>query len=125
MATLIGKKITVSIGGTPPEKDPDEIIGSETLIHLSEDKARKYDQIVGEQVTLSIGSHIDALVQQILETIKQSDEPNKEEIINLSESVLETQDQTNKISFTERLIAAGANISSVANLIFQLGQIIS
>lgn len=125
MATLIGKKITVSIGGTPPKKDPDEIIGSETSIHLSEEEARKYDCIVGEQITLNIGSEIDALVQQVLETIKQDDEPNKQEIIDLSESVLQAQEQRNKISLTERLIATGANISSIASLIIQLSQIIS
>ncbi len=40
-------KDTVSIGGTPPPPNPDEIIVSETFLHLTEAEAKKYDRIVG------------------------------------------------------------------------------
>jgi len=53
---IIGKKVTLQIGGEAPKKNPNEIVGSETIVHVTEEEAAKGGNIIGEKIELKVGS---------------------------------------------------------------------
>ena len=52
---ITGKKVVVKIGGEPPQKDPNEIVGSETIVHVPDSEIGKYQNITGEKIEVTIG----------------------------------------------------------------------
>ena len=52
---IIGKKVIVKIGGSPPKDDPNEIVGEKTVVHVPESEIGKYDKIVGVESSVIIG----------------------------------------------------------------------
>lgn len=124
MKTLIGKKITVSIGGNPPLKDPNEIIGSETVLHVSEEELSEYDNIVGEEVVVSVGGEIDKLVRAILKASQIQEFNNREEIVRVSEEILRESLWEKKLERLQELISLGANVTQIAGFVMQLIQIV-
>lgn len=120
MKTFIGKKVTVSIGGQPPVKDPDEIVGSEITVHVSDTDLSKYDRIVGEETNLTIGSEIDSQVEKIVESIKKTDSPKKEEIVMYCEKILSERDSGSKLLWIRKLISFAADVAQISSLIIQL-----
>lgn len=58
MTNFIGKKVTVSIGGPRPKNDgigPNDVVGENIFVHVDEQDLGKYNRIVGEEVTLTLG----------------------------------------------------------------------
>ena len=54
--TLIGKRVSVTIGGKPNnQSDPDTIIGEDTQVHVSDDELKNYDTIIGVQSQITVG----------------------------------------------------------------------
>ena len=53
---IIGKKVVVKIGGTPPDGSADEIIGEKTVVHVPDEEIGKYNKIVGVESRLIIGN---------------------------------------------------------------------
>ncbi|HEX9079114.1 MAG TPA: hypothetical protein VF795_05975 [Desulfuromonadaceae bacterium] len=53
---IIGKKITVSIGGEPPKDDPDEVVGESIRVHVPDSEIGKHQKVIGEEVNVTVGS---------------------------------------------------------------------
>lgn len=120
MKSFIGKKVTLTIGGNPPRKNPDEIVGEEVSIHVDEKDVNKYSRIVGEEVTLVVDSDIDNITRRIMETIKNVDSDKKEEIINYCEKILDEKEGKLKARWVQGLISISADIAQISSLVLQL-----
>lgn len=123
--SIIGRKVTVSIGGEPPKSNPNEIVGTETIVHVSENEVGNCDRIVGEETILCIGSTIDDQAKFILEAIQKVDSDKKHEIIDACQKILNSKQNDEKLKLAWQLITVGANIAQIASFLLQLKQIIS
>ena len=121
---LIGRKTVVSICGEPPKSNPNEIVGTETIVHVSENELGNYDRIIGEASILYIGSPIDEHVRLILETMQKVDSDKKQEIIDVCQKILNAKQNDEKFKWVGQLISIGANIAQIASFIVQLEQMI-
>ena len=117
---LIGKRVRLHIGNKPPEDDdPDTIIGEDTTVHVTPDELHKYDKIVGEEVTLMIGD-INEPIQKIIQTIDNSDEPQKDEIIKLCREIITEENKKTKSEKIQSLISISSGIISIATFVTDL-----
>lgn len=120
MTDYIGKKITVSIGGQPPVRNPNEIIGSETTVHINDEDLKKYDRIVGEEVVLTVSTNIDNEVNKILSIVKNTNSNKKEEIIRYCENILSEKNEHSKLSWIPKLISISSDVAQISSLVLQL-----
>ncbi len=120
---ITGKKVFVQVGGVSQQKDPNEIVGSETNLYIPESEVGKYDRIVGEEISVNIGSEIDDQVRLILEEIKNTESDKKDEIIILGNEKLKTNDKTSKFSLARNLVSFGSDVAQITSLIVQLHEI--
>ena len=117
---LIGKRVRVQIGGNPPkDDDSDTIIGQDTTVYVPESEMHKYDKIVGEEISVTIGEE-DKLINQIIAALQESNEPKKEEIIRISKDILKEPDKNNKLNRIKNLISIGAGVATIATFIMDL-----
>jgi len=118
---LIGKRVRLIIGDGPiPEDEPGTIIGEDNTIKITSEEAKKYETIIGEEVRLTIGNDVNKSIENIIDTLKNSDNPQKEVIIKLSEEILKEKDPQNKKEKIEKLVSIGAGIASISMFIFEL-----
>jgi len=117
---IIGKRITLQIGGEPPKNDDDAIVGQDVTVHVPEKDLGKYDHIVGEQVELRIGEDIDSVVRKVLRAIDPSIGPQKERIALVCREILAEQDKGRKIEKANTLISVGSGIATIAQFLMQL-----
>jgi predicted nucleic acid-binding Zn ribbon protein len=117
---IIGKRITLQIGGEPPKKDDDAIVGQDVTVHVPEKDLGKYNHIVGEQVELRIVGDIDSVVTKVLRTIDASIAPQKEKIASVCREILSEQDQRRKIEKANMLISMGSGVATIAQFLMQL-----
>lgn len=112
------------MGGKQPKNNPDEIVGSEIIVHVSEEDAKKYDRIVGEEVNLIIGTDVDSQVRLILEKINRTTSPKKKEIVEYCQCILNEQNEESKLLWVRKLIEFGADVAQISSLVIQLATII-
>ena len=117
---LIGKRVRVQIGGTPPQDDnEDTIIGEDTTVHVPNDELHKYGKIIGEEVTLTVGN-IDEPIQKILQVMQNSNETEKEKIIELSKEIINESNKNVKLEKAKSLISIASGITSISMFIIDL-----
>lgn len=119
--SFIGKRVTVQIGGIPhKEDDTNTIIGQDTTVYVPENEVHKYNKIVGEEILLTIGGEIDETINDIIKTMQQSTEPNKDQIIRISKEILNESDGQTKQMKVNTLISIASGITTIANSIIDL-----
>ena len=109
------------IGDGPiPKDEPGTIIGQDNTIRVKTEDMKKYETITGVEVSLSIGDDVNKSIENIIDTLKNIEEPRKEEIINLAQKILKEEDHKNKVEKIERLVSIGSGIASISMFIFDL-----
>ena len=93
---VIGKRVRLQIGGTPTKEEDDAVVGEDINVHISSEEAAKYDSIVGEKVELRIGADVDKTVRDMIATITNSDEKDKELIMRICREILAEQNKQTK-----------------------------
>ena len=116
---LIGKRVRVQIGGEPP-KDDDAIVGEDTTVHVPSEDVKKYDSIVGAKVELRVGDEIDSTIENILSAIHDSQEKQRDEIIEICKEILAEQDQGMRIKKINTLVSIGSGLAGIGKFIIQL-----
>lgn len=117
---FIGKRIRLQIGGEPQKDEEDVVIGEDVNVHISSEEAVKYDTIVGEKIELRIGADVDMTIQDIISTINNSGEQNKEVITRLCREILAEQNNQTRGQKIRDLISVGAGIATISQFILQL-----
>ena len=117
---VIGKRVRLQIGGTPTKEEDDAVVGEDINVHISSEEAAKYDSIVGEKVELRIGADVDKTVRDMIATITNSDEKDKELIMRICREILAEQNKQTKGQKIRDLISVGAGIASISQFLLQL-----
>ena len=121
---FIGKRVRVTIGNSPPPKDDNAIIGSDTDIHITPEQAAQYDNIVGEKIEMTIGGDPNPIVSQVIDAISDTNEVKREEIIAICNEILNEDNEESKMNKIGALISIGAGITSIAQFCMQLKTIL-
>lgn len=116
---FIGKRVRLVLGGDIPADDPDTVIGQDTTVHVPSNDLNKYDKIVGEEVSLRVGD-INQDLQTVINTIQNTDELEKDEIIRVSREIINESNKDKKIEKVNMLISITAGITSIASTIVDI-----
>ena len=115
--TLIGKKITVSIGGAERQlHDQNLIVGEDIYLNVKESDLSEYSSITGESIEVTINNSSDTIVS-IRELAMKSNDPNKEEVINLCDQILLERGPLTKGKKMKQLLSLGSKMASIGSFI--------
>ncbi len=117
---FIGKRVRLQIGGEPTKDDKNKVIGQDTNVYVSANDLKNYDSIIGEKVELVIGGDVDKVVNDIMTTIKQSEEEKKAEIISICQKIITEKNANAKAKLVGTLIDTGSKIATIGSFILQL-----
>lgn len=122
---IIGKRVRVVIGDEiPKEDDNSTVLGQDTLVHVRPEELEKDTQVIGEQVTLVVGSSKPVeLIKATIKKAQEVDPAGSKDIVALGRSALVAKD---KPTFKTRLgvfIEKSKNLAPLATLVIELVKI--
>lgn len=118
---FIGKRVRLIVGDGPvPEDDPETIIGQDNTVQISKKEAKKYNTIIGEKIEVGTKGQIDEDVRSVINTLKTSNEPNKEKIIEAGKKVIGEKQKNKKLKRLKELVTLSKDVTIIATYIAKL-----